>query len=338
MLKKSLMALSVVSLVACGGGGSGGTASSTTTNNANAPAVGITSTNQDAVAQQSVSTLFGGGSAAGSALAFGVGTDVNAEVDWKAMAVNLAKSAPDLFAQRDSTTAVGVSSTRSAACTNGGTVAVAVVDADNNNALSSGDSMTLTLNNCNNGTSIGNGTASITFNTVQGTQVGAVNSKFVMTQSFTNFSNQTGTKTSVINGAITFTRDMTSTYPMASVVSQSLDTSVTYANATATASLQNYSDVIEDHSAFWSEVINGKVAGSGFGDTSPRSATFATITPFTTTKGGLYPSAGQATITGANGSKLRLTVLNATQVQIELDANGDGSYETSKTVLWSSLR
>lgn len=338
MLKKSLIALSVVSLVACGGGGGGGTTSSTTTNNANAPAVGITAANQDAVAQQSVSTLFGGGSAAGSAAAFGVSADSSSEVDWKLVALGVAKSAPDLFAQRDMNTAVGVSSTRSASCSGGGTGSVAVVDADNNNVLSSGDSLTLTLNNCNNGTSVGNGSATITFNTVQGSAVGAVNSKFVMTISFANFSNQKASKTSVVNGSITYTMDMTSTFPTASVVSQSLTTSVTYASATATASLQGYSDAIEDHSTFWNESVNGTVASSGFGDASPRSATFATISPFSTTKGALYPYSGQATITGANGSKLRLTVLDATQVRLELDANGDGTYEASKTVLWSSLR
>jgi hypothetical protein len=50
----------------------------------------------------------------------------------------------------------------------------------------------------------------------------------------------------------------------------------------------------------------------------------------------LYPTSGQIVATGAVGS-LRTTALNTTNVQIELDANGDGIYEASKVVLWTAL-
>jgi hypothetical protein len=54
-------------------------------------------------------------------------------------------------------------------------------------------------------------------------------------------------------------------------------------------------------------------------------------------RGSPYPNAGQVTATGLGGSKMRLTVQSATTVQIELDADGNGAYETSVTKPWSEL-
>ena len=50
-----------------------------------------------------------------------------------------------------------------------------------------------------------------------------------------------------------------------------------------------------------------------------------------------YPSAGQVIVTGATGSAVRATVLDNTQVRVELDANGDGTYESTATVAWTTL-
>jgi hypothetical protein len=42
-------------------------------------------------------------------------------------------------------------------------------------------------------------------------------------------------------------------------------------------------------------------------------------------------------VTGAAGTHLRVTALDAIQVQLELDANGDGAYEGSGVFAWGSL-
>jgi hypothetical protein len=42
-------------------------------------------------------------------------------------------------------------------------------------------------------------------------------------------------------------------------------------------------------------------------------------------------------ITGANNSKIRLTPTTNAQVRQELDANGDGIYESTSNVSWNSL-
>jgi len=51
----------------------------------------------------------------------------------------------------------------------------------------------------------------------------------------------------------------------------------------------------------------------------------------------IYPSSGQVVVTGSASTHLRVTALNATQVQLELDANGDGTYEGSGVFAWGTL-
>jgi hypothetical protein len=50
-----------------------------------------------------------------------------------------------------------------------------------------------------------------------------------------------------------------------------------------------------------------------------------------------YPSQGQLLITGASGSTLLVTALNSTQVQLQVDANGDGTVDSTTTATWASL-
>jgi hypothetical protein len=50
------------------------------------------------------------------------------------------------------------------------------------------------------------------------------------------------------------------------------------------------------------------------------------------------PYRGQMVLTGQAGSKVRLTAQSSSSVYLELDANGDGTYEKSETRTWSSLQ
>lgn len=68
-----------------------------------------------------------------------------------------------------------------------------------------------------------------------------------------------------------------------------------------------------------------------------KSVRIETASPFVTTVNSAFPSSGQLLITGASGSKLRLSAQNAAQVLLELDADGDGSFETRSTKAWSEL-
>jgi hypothetical protein len=51
-----------------------------------------------------------------------------------------------------------------------------------------------------------------------------------------------------------------------------------------------------------------------------------------------YPSSGELVVTGANNSGARLTALSATTFQIDVDEDGDGTYEiTVGTFMWGTL-
>ena len=47
------------------------------------------------------------------------------------------------------------------------------------------------------------------------------------------------------------------------------------------------------------------------------------------------PSSGQVIVTGASGTQLRVTALSASSVQLELDTNGDGTYERTGVFAWT---
>ncbi len=61
---------------------------------------------------------------------------------------------------------------------------------------------------------------------------------------------------------------------------------------------------------------------------------FEITLPFRSLAGDDYASAGTMLITGANGSALQLIALDAVNVRLEIDANGDGAFEdTLETTL-----
>ncbi len=65
--------------------------------------------------------------------------------------------------------------------------------------------------------------------------------------------------------------------------------------------------------------------------------TVQTLEDFVTDAGDQYPSSGQALATGSNGSKCRLTVVNNVNVTLEVDADGDGVYETTIDTTWAAI-
>jgi len=72
------------------------------------------------------------------------------------------------------------------------------------------------------------------------------------------------------------------------------------------------------------------------------SVTVVTTTPLQILASARHPHAGVVVATGANNSKVRLTVLGSDptapgQVRIEVDADGDNTYESSTLYSWSTL-
>jgi len=113
---------------------------------------------------------------------------------------------------------------------------------------------------------------------------------------------------------------------------------------TASTASTGYDDSVSFASGFvirTDETSDGNVSVSMSGTMTARSVggsiTISTAQPMVQGAGDNYPSSGQVIITGASGSAVRATVLDNTQVRLELDANGDGTYESMSTVAWTVL-
>lgn len=50
-----------------------------------------------------------------------------------------------------------------------------------------------------------------------------------------------------------------------------------------------------------------------------------------------YPFAGELLIEGANGASIRLVVLDASNVRIDIDTDGDGNVDSSETTTWDDI-
>jgi len=72
------------------------------------------------------------------------------------------------------------------------------------------------------------------------------------------------------------------------------------------------------------------------------SVNVSSVTPCVTDSAKNFPKSGVLSVTGAGGSKLRVTIngdetLATPQLKIDLDANGDGTFETTLNKNWSDL-
>jgi hypothetical protein len=60
----------------------------------------------------------------------------------------------------------------------------------------------------------------------------------------------------------------------------------------------------------------------------------STATPFHYANGSATPSSGVLVITGSSNCRVRLTAIDETTCSVDVDANGDGSYESSFSYPW----
>ena len=60
----------------------------------------------------------------------------------------------------------------------------------------------------------------------------------------------------------------------------------------------------------------------------------STSTPFQYPAGSTYPSSGTMIVTGASNGRAKLTIIDSTGYTVDVDANGDGIYETSNPHTW----
>lgn len=313
-----------LTLAACGGGG--GSDSSTPAPQASTK-LAITAANYEDVSKSAVSGalflqdsggLLGGGSKIRAAAVMQRGT-------------GLARRA--LSATGLARPAVSVKS--SVPCSLGGSLQFDLNDANNDSQLNTGDSLVIEAQNCKEPGSTTNGRLSLAVQTATGT-FGSNSYSLSMQMTMTAFTVTDASGTTIGDGSMTLSltespngsADMTLDLVQLSVSESALGKS-------STETLANTHLAVHfEASGRGSLTFSGSLKSSAHDN---KLVEITTPTPWTLSSTSPYPTAGQLLIRGDAGSQVRVTVLNGTQVKLELDANGDGVFETSVTKAWTEL-
>jgi hypothetical protein len=339
-----VVVLAALGLAGCGGGGDGGSGGPAPASAA--PTVTITATNQGLVTRAMVE----GGQAFGQSQPFATASGASALAlgtapMWRmgALPSVLARGLVAAFGSRRSASIA--SATRPAAatsstdaCSLSGSITTTLYDADHSQSLSNGDTLTLTFNQCrDSSTDAVSGVLTFTIGSV--TSASGNNVQFGGSLAFVQLSATSGTHVANIQGSVGVTAAITAT-------SFQIALTVGADALTVTSSAPGYLDTIvydpgmqltvtaTDGTVTQADVaLNGSFTASSIGGR----VSVTTVLPLHQLGTDANPSSGQVVVTGASGTHLRVTVLDATSVQLELDANGDGGYERSGVFAWDTL-
>ena len=308
--------LLILGLAACGGGG--GSAGS-----APPPSVAISAANQDAVTRAAFA-----GTAAGSLGSLtGIGSG-SASAALSRSALKQALSAAGALRKR---IAADVSADL---CPAGGSASASINDTLPIGELNAGDAISIRYTSCNVGDGvIVGGNLDLAYTTVTDDQLGAdvALSGLSVSDTATGYS-------ATSDGGFSLSLTATSTTTLVSellVPDQLVMSSAHLGSAIDTITLlDGYSvhSTAVSTTGTTTTIAAGPVASAAAGGF----VTIETAQALVQLDSENYPRAGRVMVTGLRGT-LRATVLSATQVAIDLDANDDGGYEASKTVAWNTL-
>lgn len=348
-------------LSACGGGGGGGSPAA----NDSAPTLVITTANRDTVAQAAAASVVG--LSAGTSSVPLASTDGDRQVltapptssastiggrsallpaalRLQLLAWLHTRTRQSLFDNASRKRALAVTGPITTPCSLGGSGTVTVDDRDNSSTPSTGDTMTLLFNACE--------------ETAGETLSGQINLTLTQASTGTAYPQQFAARLAlnqltVSHGSRSLRSDGTALMTVVSdssvldrytvTVEDPLVTTLTGgANPDTVTMLAGYTE---------QSVYNASIAPPD-GGLAGRSTTTVTGNVRSTRAGGQfalststslvqydvdsYPRAGVLMARGSSGN-LRMTVLSARQLQLETDAVGNGQYEHSTTVAWTTL-
>lgn len=237
------------------------------------------------------------------------------------------------------TLAAGVIVTSTQRCDNdGGSYQLAIDDANHNNRFDAGDTATFTFTQCMLDGDSANGKVAIRVLALTGDLNTAVyDGRFALTMTALSLTGASGSYTG--NGQLDLDLTGTAERTGSSRVATSDFTSTSrFGNVQSTRTIRGFtvagSFVPEGLGERHTLRFDGTLSSTGLG---ARSITVTNSQPFVVAAGARYPSQGQAIVAGAQGGTVRVTVIDATGVRLELDADGDGSYELVTTRPWSEL-
>lgn len=215
------------------------------------------------------------------------------------------------------------------ACSLGGMLTLSIDDQNNDGLLSTGELMTMSFAQCNEPEGSMNGNLVMTMSSVSSS------TQFGGTLTFQAVTISVDGSTTTVDGTVGFDYvGGSQTELVMTVGSAGLNTSISSAV---------YDDAVVYEPGLRIELIDTGTSSSSSLDGSFSATSIDGLITVTTPQAivqqhvDVNPSAGQVLVVGAGGSQLLVTVLDATQVRIELDANGDGTFERLTVVTWQEL-
>ena len=327
-----LAALSTLLLAACGGGGGG--SESSTPPVQTATALAVSASNYTTVAQQSVSSSLYLLDSAESVLG-AQSAGLNAPLRY---ALAQTERLAAWFAKAPRSVA-GATQSYSEACAGGGRIDLVLTDVNGNGQLDANDGVELTAVSCvEDGVTL-NGTLDMTLTAVTGS-FGAVSYSGSVRLRLSNFSSQTATASATGNGEMTVDLSVNSaTSSSATLTVPAFTLSGQSGGVSYNSSLSNYRLSVVKAPTTASYTVAVSVSGDLSGSLlESKQISLSTPTPLLRNATDTDPSSGQLLVRGAAGSQVRISAQAGGVALIELDADGNGSYELSTTRSWSQLR
>jgi hypothetical protein len=219
-----------------------------------------------------------------------------------------------------------------------GQVVLTVDDADGDQVLSVGDSATVVMEDCQDVELGGTVTGSITleFTALSG-DVENFTPPYSMgvTARFKDFATAYEDTSLTINGDMGITAGSDDgTHFTLSISGDSLAAVETGPGADS-RSLRDYVFAFTEHTGTGEQTFDGH--GDLRSEELGGSVHFTIPTPYSELMEEHFPHSGVMVVTGSGDSRLTITVLDATQVRLDTDEDGDGTPEATVTVLWQTL-
>lgn len=330
-MKHTTLALAVgaaLILSACGGGG--GDAPAPVASAPVSTLSTITAGNANSVAANGygASTVIGDSSSSFTGILTGVSVSGGGGVGVVAPVLKLIKhagSAPQLL--------TGV--TMSSSCTGGGTV---TIDATmrSEQALSNGDTMSVSAQNCVEDGETVNGKLSVTFSNLSGDMLNSSIFGATLDMRFTTLSITSGSEAVTVNGDMKVAINQASpTSNSLSISGQSLQATEQRSGSTiASVTLANYTMTGSTNGNAITSAASFALAGNSTA-LGQFSYTVKNVQPFVST-GRAVPDSGALIVNGA-GSSVTLTVVDSNNVRLDHSAKGDGVITQTNTLTWAAF-
>lgn len=329
----ALVAACSAALVACGGGGGGSSGGDVPPQTS---MLSISASNYQAVSQAAVSSALFLGDAGGLLTA----AEAQASPRVLRQAVSSARRGlATLSAGGRPVLLTGAEVRDTVSCTQGGSMLVVVNDANNNGNLDAGDSVTMDMQACREEGALLQGRLVLSVQSITGIY-DSNNFSATMTMTMTGFGVSTGSDSAQGDGSLSLTLsqtpagvgELTLSTPRlvmsGRVANQSYSTTITDTRLTLRDEL--VAGVSRTSISYTSVLASSQFGGQTVSITTPQA--------FVANGNEAYPSSGQLLVRCQGNSAVRITALNASQVRLELDAGGDGTYETQVTKSWVELQ